>query len=479
MFHFIQNSQEISKKLSFVNILQCKLLLANTDHVHLQQLLRDIVVSSKEIDEIQKFLIANKTIIENATLEPIVFRIMQWTQCLCTIDDPVGTTAPQPKLLLSAEDASVFVELLSACIEDNLFRVFLFLFLPSTSLLTNNTGHHHRPHDRVNYISLSKQDQAIAFIRYVSDQIRSVEWQPYRNSLTFFSYPKLNANNNHCEPTWQIEAAWIKDFFSKQDHQDYRIEWNELQYCLQPSAALSYTIYTKIIHPRYRLEMLKDIPIDYLISKFTLSTSLSSNNDDYHFYFLCLFDHIIENDCVENEVMSTNSTEANTKDNDILRVFINYSLVNDLFIERIFKYIFKNITDKNATLSGNNQLLSAYEILKKLIIVIQNNEPQLRSDILCMFKTLPQLIIDSLYEASNARKIAGSKSIMNRFFELLLLLENTHGDRKLSNLITLSKLFQSQPSYQGKVRNYILFFFSIFLDDSFDYLNSFLISFVN
>jgi hypothetical protein len=436
MFNLADSRREFTK-VCFTNLLQCKLLVKlnkNAD-IGIDQLLCD--VDQAEIAEMKKFVAEDEPFIAGASIESVISRIMQWTQCLCS--KPISDLNSSVGLLqeITADDALVFLELLDACIQDSLFRVLLFLFLPSTSLLK---GYVHSLDPSMTVHAGSERGNAIKLIQHISNSIRSREWKLHRNSLSILSYSKPDMDGT-CDPTWQEESKWIEDFFLKRD-QDLRIDWEELACCLTPSAALSYTIMTKVINVKYRSQIIQNISAEYLTSSFRLPNK-SENPVDHHFYYLCLHEHLGE---IQPSKRMESSTVSLHTVQDVFPVFIKFQLVNDLFVERILKYAFRD---------SNKSLLSGYEIVRELVLTTTEElDPVLRLHTLSMFSNLSQILIDTLYDAANATTVSGSKLTMCRFLELLLYLENTMDHPKLCNLIHVSKLFKLQPRYKEKVRKH-------------------------
>lgn len=438
MFHLADSRREIAV-INFINLLQCKLLLAlnKSGNIGIEQLLCD--VDQMEILEMKKIVALDGDSILKSSLESVIFRIVQWTQCLCSQSNPDLSESACLLQELTADDAILFVELLDACIQDSLFRVLLFLFLPSTSLVPEFAKY-----STQTLVNETHRQKAIKLIRYICETISGREWILHRKSLTILSYPKPDFNGV-CEPSWKQEQAWIEELTLKRTP-DLRIGWQELQCCLLPGAALSYIILTKIINDKYRSEIIQDLSSDYLTSSFALE-KMTRISDDYHFYYLCLLEH-------RTEPEEFRRKEAVASDG-IFSVFVKYQLVNDLFIERILTF---------ACANPNQHLLSAFEILRDLIITTNaDDEPILCIDTLSMFSNICQIVIDAIYEAANARTVTGSKLIMCRIIELLLLLENTMDTPKLGNLIHLSKLFYLKVVYKSKVELPLIFPIFIFV----------------
>jgi hypothetical protein len=480
MFHLAESRREIDL-ITFVNLLQCKLLAKLPDEsssVHhagrMDQLLSG--VDRIEIAEMRRIVEPSKSFLHEASLEPMIARIISWTQALCT--SPSFASASPLLSELTADDATVFVELLEACIVEPFVRVFLFFFLPSTSLVSEFS---------LRFLgSKASQDSrqnAIKLIGYMLSAVQHRDWRNQRKAWTVFSYPKPDVVSGTCNPSWKEEAAWIEEISAKKD-QNLRIGFEELRCYLTPSAALSYVLLTKVIHVKYRSEVMPDISPDYLISSFELplfaspsvitSSSLSDASSlspvsstsvpghvsfalfpgcptargsaatvtgfvstsvkDYHFYYLCLLEHV----CLGEASRKVEGSPLEA----IFPVFLSYQLVNDLFIERIVKHAF---------VETNKCLQAAFEIIQALVLTTEDNEPKLNVRALCMFNNLSQVLIDALFVAANAKTILNSKVIMCQFFELLLILETALDCSKLPDLLLTSHLFKSQPVCRQKV----------------------------
>jgi hypothetical protein len=421
MFHFA-NSGDAYSSVTFVNFLQCKLLVKlnkNAD-IGIEHLFQENPV---EFEAMKKSVADNESFIERSNIDLVIHRILQWTQCLCStpVSDPDSSASFLQEL--TAENAVVFVELLEACIQDSLFRVFLFLFLPSTALLQSY----------VNYLGLTANpagENIISLIRFISTSIKRPEWKLYRSSLTILSYPKPNADGE-CNPAWNEEYKWIKELFTKKV-EDFRIDWEELKFCLFPSPALSYILLTKMIKLEYRAEIIQAIPAEHLSCSFPLPKVQTPV--DYHFYYLCVDERL-------GDIEPTRTEE--TVITDVFSKFVKFGLVTDSFVEKILSYALHDTV--------NPWLLSSYEIMRELMLVAVDGEPQLRLNTLCMFSNLAQIIIDVLYRTANDITFSRSIPIMCRFVELLLFLENTVEHPELCNLIQATKLFKMQPKYLEKV----------------------------
>jgi hypothetical protein len=423
MFHF-SNSRETYSRVTFVNFLQCKLLVTMNKRANVGV---DRLFSLNRVEAIamKNSVAHNEQFIEQSNIELVVYRIMQWTQCLCSKQVAESDGSVSFLQELTDEDSLIFVELLEACIKDSLFRVFLFLFLPSAGLLQGFVNAKGLSTD-----STSERNNITALIDHISSSIKRREWKSYRSSLVIFSYPKPNIEGE-CNPSWEEESKWIKELYVKR-FQDLRIDWEELNACLSPSPVLAYMIMTKIIKLEFRSEIIQGVAAEHLCSSFALP--IPGNPVDHHFYYLCVDERLGEIESVRRK---------KTTETDLFAKFIKSRLVNDLFAEKSLSYALRD--------AANPRLLSAYEIMRELIISTIDDEPRLRLHTLCVFSNLAQIVIKALYDAANNTNFARSIPIMCRFVELLLFLENTMDHPELSNLIHVTKLFQLQPRYIDNV----------------------------